>query len=189
MFLVTEGDSDQSRDESKAPDGREERDANMEGEIKRDDGGNGDDVEKITSPASSVSHPSLRKSCNDIKSSSRTAQEAMGSSHEWDEETFQREDHRLCRRIHVTFIPLIVIVNDQDTVTNLDGQIFIDYVTDPASVLTEVGPDDFPSFFEARDGRLFHSRGGSPYPLPVDTPETNVPCPSYLKIHIDKQLS
>ncbi|KAJ7821652.1 S-adenosyl-L-methionine-dependent methyltransferase [Mycena leptocephala] len=35
----------------------------------------------------------------------------------------------------------------------------------------ELSSDDFPTYFIERDGRLFHSHGGSPYPLPVDTPE------------------
>jgi hypothetical protein len=57
-----------------------------------------------------------------------------------------------------------------------DDEIFHDYAA--ASDLTEVARDDFPSYFEERDGRLFHSHGGSPYPLPVDTPEQNVTCAS-----------
>ncbi|KAJ6463572.1 S-adenosyl-L-methionine-dependent methyltransferase, partial [Mycena sanguinolenta] len=39
------------------------------------------------------------------------------------------------------------------------------------SDLEELTSDDFPTYFSERDGRLFHSHGGSPYPLPVDTPE------------------
>ncbi|KAK7055516.1 secondary metabolism regulator laeA [Favolaschia claudopus] len=35
----------------------------------------------------------------------------------------------------------------------------------------ELTSDDFPTYFSERDGRLFHSHGRSPYPLPVDTPE------------------
>jgi hypothetical protein len=35
----------------------------------------------------------------------------------------------------------------------------------------ELSSDDFPTYFIERGGRLFHSHGGSPYPLPVDTPE------------------
>ncbi|KAJ6625960.1 S-adenosyl-L-methionine-dependent methyltransferase [Mycena sp. CBHHK59/15] len=35
----------------------------------------------------------------------------------------------------------------------------------------ELLPEDFPTYFSERDGRLFHSHGTSPYPLPVDTPE------------------
>jgi hypothetical protein len=40
----------------------------------------------------------------------------------------------------------------------------------------ELTSDDFPAYFSERDGRLFHSHGGSPYPLPVDTPEQEVCC-------------
>ncbi|KAJ7092438.1 S-adenosyl-L-methionine-dependent methyltransferase [Mycena belliarum] len=39
------------------------------------------------------------------------------------------------------------------------------------SEFEELQPDDFPTYFSERNGRLFHSHGGSPYPLPVDTPE------------------
>ncbi|KAJ7750881.1 S-adenosyl-L-methionine-dependent methyltransferase [Mycena metata] len=35
----------------------------------------------------------------------------------------------------------------------------------------ELEDTEFPAYFSERDGRLFHSHGGSPYPLPVDTPE------------------
>ncbi|KAJ7658506.1 S-adenosyl-L-methionine-dependent methyltransferase [Mycena rosella] len=35
----------------------------------------------------------------------------------------------------------------------------------------ELLPEDFPTYFSERNGRLFHSHGSSPYPLPVDTPE------------------
>lgn len=38
----------------------------------------------------------------------------------------------------------------------------------------EVSEDEFPSFFAERNGRLFHSQGTAPYPLPVDTPEQEV---------------
>ncbi|KAF7374457.1 Pleiotropic drug resistance ABC transporter protein [Mycena sanguinolenta] len=39
------------------------------------------------------------------------------------------------------------------------------------SDLEESTPNDFPTYFTERDGRLYHSYGDSPYPLPVDTPE------------------
>lgn len=45
---------------------------------------------------------------------------------------------------------------------------------DISPLLTELGPDDFPSYFIERDGRLFHSHGNSPYPLPADTAEQQV---------------
>jgi hypothetical protein len=41
-------------------------------------------------------------------------------------------------------------------------------------ILTEVPADEFPLYFVERDGRLFHSHGTSPYPLPADTPEQEV---------------
>ncbi|KAJ2980216.1 hypothetical protein NUW54_g11035 [Trametes sanguinea] len=37
--------------------------------------------------------------------------------------------------------------------------------------LVEVAQDDIPGYFQERDGRLFHSHGSSPYPLPVDADE------------------
>ncbi|KAJ7603476.1 S-adenosyl-L-methionine-dependent methyltransferase [Roridomyces roridus] len=39
------------------------------------------------------------------------------------------------------------------------------------SDVEELHPDDFPTYFSQRNGRLFHSHVTSPYPLPVDTPE------------------
>ncbi|KAF8970644.1 S-adenosyl-L-methionine-dependent methyltransferase [Flammula alnicola] len=41
---------------------------------------------------------------------------------------------------------------------------------DATSSLVELNPEDFPTYFSERNGRLFHS-SSSPYPLPVDTPE------------------
>jgi hypothetical protein len=49
-----------------------------------------------------------------------------------------------------------------------------DGLSDASSEVTELGSDDFPASFEERDGRLFHSHGGLPYPLPVDTSEQEV---------------
>ncbi|KAI0633114.1 S-adenosyl-L-methionine-dependent methyltransferase [Trametes polyzona] len=37
--------------------------------------------------------------------------------------------------------------------------------------VVEVGPNEFPGYFQERGNRLFHSHGRSPYPLPVDTAE------------------
>ena len=48
-----------------------------------------------------------------------------------------------------------------------------DEAPDATSTLVELSPDEFPSYFSERNGRLFHS-GTSPYPLPVDTPEQRV---------------
>lgn len=43
-----------------------------------------------------------------------------------------------------------------------------------SSDLTELDPEDFPTYFYERGGRLFHSHGRSPYPLPVDADEQHV---------------
>ena len=48
------------------------------------------------------------------------------------------------------------------------------YASDGSSALTEIVTEECPDYFEERDGRLFHSHGSSPYPLPVDTPEQEV---------------
>ncbi|KAF9472630.1 S-adenosyl-L-methionine-dependent methyltransferase [Pholiota conissans] len=42
---------------------------------------------------------------------------------------------------------------------------------DATTSIVEVPPNEFPSYFSERNERLFHS-SSSPYPLPVDTPET-----------------
>ncbi|KAF4586271.1 S-adenosyl-L-methionine-dependent methyltransferase [Pleurotus pulmonarius] len=49
--------------------------------------------------------------------------------------------------------------DDEDSTDALEGS------------LVEVTQSEIPSYFCERDGRLFHSHGASPYPLPVDTPE------------------
>ena len=51
-------------------------------------------------------------------------------------------------------------------------------LSDASSDVTELDQSEFPSYFEERNGRLFHSHGSSPYPLPVDTHEQQVclPC-------------
>lgn len=41
----------------------------------------------------------------------------------------------------------------------------------PDNEVEEIGPNDFPRYFDEVDGRLFHSSPTSPYPLPVDAPE------------------
>ena len=46
--------------------------------------------------------------------------------------------------------------------------------SDTSSDITELDDREIPHYFQERNGRLFHSHGGSPYPLPVDTPEQNV---------------
>lgn len=44
-------------------------------------------------------------------------------------------------------------------------------VSDTSSDVTELEQADFPAYFIERGGRLFHSHGNSPYPLPVDADE------------------
>jgi hypothetical protein len=51
-----------------------------------------------------------------------------------------------------------------------------DGFSDASSDVTELGSADFEPHFQERDERLFHSHGGLPYPLPVDTPEQEVGC-------------
>jgi len=43
--------------------------------------------------------------------------------------------------------------------------------SDTSSDIIEVDEADIPSYFQERNGHLFHSHGSSPYPLPVDTSE------------------
>ncbi|KAK7684457.1 hypothetical protein QCA50_012404 [Cerrena zonata] len=45
--------------------------------------------------------------------------------------------------------------------------------SDTDSDITEVDAAEIPFYFTERDGRLFHSHGSSPYPLPVDAAEQN----------------
>lgn len=47
-------------------------------------------------------------------------------------------------------------------------------VSDTSSEVTELEQADFPAYFIERGGRLFHSHGNSPYPLPVDADEQQV---------------
>lgn len=46
--------------------------------------------------------------------------------------------------------------------------------SDTSSDVTELDTTDFPSYFQERNGHLFHSHGSSPYPLPVDAAEQQV---------------
>lgn len=46
--------------------------------------------------------------------------------------------------------------------------------SDISSEIDEFEADDFPTYFVVWNGRLFHSHGGSPYPLPVDAVEQYV---------------
>ena len=49
-----------------------------------------------------------------------------------------------------------------------------DSSSDTSSILTELGADEFPGHFREHGGRLFHSHGNLPYPLPVDGDEQAV---------------
>ena len=46
--------------------------------------------------------------------------------------------------------------------------------SDTSDAVVEVSADEFPGYFQERGGRLFHSHGRSPYPLPVDAEEHEV---------------
>lgn len=48
--------------------------------------------------------------------------------------------------------------------------------SDVSDDVVEVRSDEIPQYFEEREGRLFHSHGSSPYPLPVDADEQQVSC-------------
>ncbi|KAJ7726812.1 S-adenosyl-L-methionine-dependent methyltransferase [Mycena maculata] len=67
-------------------------------------------------------------------------------------------------------VPVPVPLDDEHDSASEDENHFPGAeATDPD--VEELLPDDFPTYFSERDGRLFHSHGTSPYPLPVDTPE------------------
>ncbi|KAI0743042.1 S-adenosyl-L-methionine-dependent methyltransferase [Daedaleopsis nitida] len=44
-------------------------------------------------------------------------------------------------------------------------------VSDTSDDVVELSADEIPDYFQERGGRLFHSHGGCPYPLPVDGEE------------------
>lgn len=46
--------------------------------------------------------------------------------------------------------------------------------SDTSDDVVPLTADEFPEYFQERDGRLFHSHGGCPYPLPVDAEEQQV---------------
>ena len=46
--------------------------------------------------------------------------------------------------------------------------------SDTSDDVVEVPPEEIPGYFQERGGRLFHSHGGCPYPLPVDAEEQQV---------------
>ncbi|KAG6908717.1 hypothetical protein DXG01_003562 [Tephrocybe rancida] len=63
---------------------------------------------------------------------------------------------------------------DEETIALLPRQIYThtaSSVPDDSPLLAELTSEEFPRYFSERGGRLFHSHGSSPYPLPADTPE------------------
>ncbi|KAI0686928.1 S-adenosyl-L-methionine-dependent methyltransferase [Cytidiella melzeri] len=62
--------------------------------------------------------------------------------------------------------------SDSDRARDSDGDASVrSDVSDTSSEITELDQTEFPSYFQERNGHLFHSHGTSPYPLPVDTSE------------------
>lgn len=51
---------------------------------------------------------------------------------------------------------------------------YVEFSPEGSPSLLPLQPDDFPTYFSERGGRLFHSSTTSPYPLPIDTPEQDV---------------
>ena len=51
-----------------------------------------------------------------------------------------------------------------------------DTSSDTSDAVVELSADEIPGYFQERGGRLFHSHGRSPYPLPVDAEEHQVSC-------------
>ena len=49
-----------------------------------------------------------------------------------------------------------------------------DRSSDTSSILTEIGSQEFPTYFVERDHRLFPSHGGPSYPFPIDGHEQKV---------------
>jgi len=48
---------------------------------------------------------------------------------------------------------------------------YVEFSPEGSPSLLPLQPDDFPTYFSERDGRLFHSSTTSPYPLPIDASE------------------
>ncbi len=57
--------------------------------------------------------------------------------------------------------------------------------SDTSDGVVELSADEIPGYFQERDGRLFHSHGRSPYPLPVDADEHEVSCAQVLGGHME----
>jgi len=49
-----------------------------------------------------------------------------------------------------------------------------EFSSDASWDVTEIEDGEFQHYFREQDGRLFHSHGDLPYPLPADTPEQEV---------------
>ncbi|GLB44451.1 putative methyltransferase domain containing protein [Lyophyllum shimeji] len=60
-----------------------------------------------------------------------------------------------------------LLVSDQEGLSGNTSPV----IPDMSPHLVELAPNEFPSYFMERGGRLFHSHRTSPYPLPADTPE------------------
>ncbi|KIP05969.1 hypothetical protein PHLGIDRAFT_107563 [Phlebiopsis gigantea 11061_1 CR5-6] len=61
--------------------------------------------------------------------------------------------------------------SDEDVQDDDDDASLQSDHSDTSSDVTQLDHTDFPTYFRERSGRLFHSHGNAPYPLPVDTPE------------------
>lgn len=64
--------------------------------------------------------------------------------------------------------------SDEDVQDDDDDASLQSDHSDTSSDVTQLDHTDFPTYFRERSGRLFHSHGNAPYPLPVDTPEQQV---------------
>ena len=75
--------------------------------------------------------------------------------------------------------------NDDESETGSEGPAnYIDenFIDDEVE---EIEDDDFPSYFNEIDGRLFPSCPSFPYPLPVDTPEQEVDQKFSILVHFE----
>lgn len=69
--------------------------------------------------------------------------------------------------------PLVCQSTISDSGSDTSDEIASNW-SDSSSDVTELEQDEFPTYFVERNGRLFHSHGSSPYPLPVDAAEQQV---------------
>ena len=56
--------------------------------------------------------------------------------------------------------------------------------SDTSEGIVELEADEIPGYFQERGGRLFHSHGSCPYPLPVDAEEQQVSQPGVSRAHV-----